>query len=58
VAADATPEEFAGAVIEVLSQRQEQERLIRQSRNWLLSRYDWERLGGELLGFYEQIMQV
>jgi len=57
VAADATPEEFAGAVIEVLSQRQEQERLIRQSRNWLLSRYDWSRLGDELLGFYEQLLE-
>ncbi len=57
VAADATPEEFAAAVVELLEQRQEQARLTRQARNWLLSRYSWARLGGELMTFYERVMR-
>ena len=58
VAANATPEEFADAVVALLEQRQEQARLTKQARNWLLSRYSWARLGGELMSFYGQIMNA
>jgi len=58
VAADATPGEFATAVVELLEQRQEQALLTRQARAWLLSRYDWARLGEELVGFYGQVLQA
>lgn len=57
VAADATPGEFATAVVELLEQRQAQALLARQARSWLVSRYDWAQLGEELLGFYERILK-
>ena len=56
VPADAEPAAFAAPVLDVLSQRAEQTRLAGRARNWLLSRYSWETLGGELLEFYRQVL--
>lgn len=56
VPAEASPEEFAQAVLEVLSTRKEQSRLVQRARNWLLSRYDWSLLGDELLAFYRTLL--
>ena len=56
VPAEANPEAFAQAVLEVLSTRKEQSRLVQRARNWLLSRYDWSLLGDELLAFYRTLL--
>ncbi|MFZ1753910.1 MAG: glycosyltransferase family 4 protein [Caldilineaceae bacterium] len=58
VPADASPEEFAAAVDDVLSRPGEQAELALRARTWLLSRYNWEQLGEELLGLYRQLLQT
>lgn len=55
---EATAEEFARAVVDLLEDRQAQERQVRQARSWLFSRYDWSRLGGELMTFYGQVLRT
>ncbi len=55
---DATPEAFALAVLDVLDRRGEKVRMVRQARHWLFSRYDWTKLGGELLDFYRQVLPL
>jgi glycosyltransferase involved in cell wall biosynthesis len=58
VAADASPRQFAAEVVKLLAKRQEQALMTEQARKWLISRYDWARLGQELLGFYEQMLKM
>ncbi|HRJ43388.1 MAG: glycosyltransferase family 4 protein [Caldilineaceae bacterium] len=57
VAPDASPEAFALAVVNLLEKRKEQELQVGQARRWLLSRYDWSRLGEELLAFYGEMLK-
>lgn len=56
VSAEAGPAEFAAAVVDVLAKSGEQAQLAQRARSWLLSRYSWQRLGDELLGFYGQVL--
>lgn len=57
VPAEAGPAEFAAAVVDVLAQSGQQAQLAQRARTWLLSRYSWQRLGDELLGFYGQVLE-
>ena len=52
VAADATPEEFAQAVIEVLRDPEAQQHMIEQARTQLGKRYQWQQLGQRLDSWY------
>jgi glycosyltransferase involved in cell wall biosynthesis len=55
VPADATPEQFAAAVADLLAAPAEQRVLAETARQRLLTEYDWARLGDQLVGFYEQV---
>lgn len=55
VAADATPEEFAQAVIEVLHDPEAQQRMIEQARTQLGKHYQWQQLGQRLDGWYRSL---
>lgn len=57
VPAEASPADFAAAVVDVLAQSGQQAQLAQRARSWLLSRYSWQRLGDELLGFYGQVLE-
>ncbi|HXF62391.1 MAG TPA: glycosyltransferase family 4 protein [Caldilineaceae bacterium] len=52
VAAEATPEQFAGAVAELVATPAARAGLAERARTQLLERYRWERLVIELEGFY------
>lgn len=55
VPADATPEEFAAAVAEVLHSPGNQAALGHAARDRLLARYSWTRLGAGLEQFYRSL---
>lgn len=55
VPAQATPAAFAQAVADVLAAPDQQRRLGQQAQARLLRKYDWQRLGQELLQFYRQL---
>lgn len=56
VAADASPAEFAAAVVEVLRQPQEQIALAAAARARLLQRYAWPTLANDLIDFYTKML--
>ena len=55
VNANATPEDFADVVYDVLQSREEQQTLADHARLRLLSHYNWARLGQDLIDFYEMV---
>lgn len=57
VPAQATPEEFAATVAEVLATPAQQRALSEIARRRLLMRYDWRVLGAQLHAFYQQILE-
>lgn len=56
VPADATPIEFANAVVEVMHNPSQHSELSKQATNRLLTRYAWPRLTHELIDFYQSIL--
>ena len=54
---DASPADFAAAVIAVLRQPETQQALAAQARERLLQRYRWDDLGDQLLEFYEEMLR-
>lgn len=55
VPAQATPEEFATAVADVLAMPAQQRTLSEVARRRLLTRYDWRILGAHLHAFYQRV---
>ncbi|GIV71818.1 glycosyltransferase family 4 protein [Caldilinea sp.] len=56
VPVQATPEEFAATVAEVLATPAQQRALGETARQRLLKRYDWRMLGAQLHAFYRRIL--
>lgn len=54
VAADATPAEFAAAVLQVLADPQQRQQQQARAQQRLLQTYQWAKLGKDLGAFYEQ----
>uniref|UniRef100_A0A7C1FRH5 Glycosyltransferase n=1 Tax=Caldilinea aerophila TaxID=133453 RepID=A0A7C1FRH5_9CHLR len=57
VPAQATPEEFAATVAEVLATPAQQRALSKTACQRLLTRYDWRVLGAQLHAFYQRILE-
>ncbi len=55
--AQATPEEFAAAVAEVLATPAQQRTLSEAARQRLLTRYNWRVLGAQLDAFYQRVLE-
>jgi glycosyltransferase involved in cell wall biosynthesis len=55
--ADATPEQFAAVVADLLAAPADQRMLAETARQRLLSEYDWAMLCDQLVGFYEQVAE-
>ncbi len=56
VPADATPQEFAQAVADLLVEPAAQRTLAAQAREQLLREYDWARLGDRLYAYYRSFL--
>ncbi len=56
VSADATPAQFAQAVLDLLADEDAQNRMIAAARHRLAENYSWRRLGAQLAAFYEHVM--
>lgn len=57
VDAEATPQEFACAVLEVINHPARQTNRQRRARPQLLAHYDWNRLGAQLHDFYQSLLR-
>jgi glycosyltransferase involved in cell wall biosynthesis len=57
VSADASPNVFAGAVVDVLRQRDQRESLGRSAAKRLNEHYLWRTLGESLAHFYAEVLQ-
>ncbi len=55
--AGASPEEFAEAVYALLGDRLRQEAMVQSARQHLTNKYDWAKLGRNLVRFYERFAE-